>query len=302
MTGWLGVDEVVAVADTGSFVGAARRLGSSTSHVSRAVAKLEQRAGVQLFVRTTRAVVLTDTGRHLIEQFRRIVADRDDALAMVDLQREPQGPLRITCSTALGERFVAPIVQAFAQSFPRVAVDLHLTNRIVDLVSEGYDLAVRTGALVDSRLIRTQVATRRLLLCAAPSYLDRRGRPGNIAALASHDCLVGTASNWQFFERDKLRTIRPPARWRCNNGTAVARAAVDGMGICQLPEFYVSEDICSGKLAPLLGEVAPPEEPVWAVYPERRHLLPKVRALIDRLQSDLGSRIAQSGAAGSSAV
>ncbi len=237
MNRWDGFDEAVAVANAGTFVLAAKRLGTSTSHVSRAVSRLEQRIGAPIFVRTTRAVALTDTGRALVDQFRRIIAEREEALAMIDLKGEPQGVLRMTCSIAMGERFVAPIVRAFAQDYPQLTIHLDLTNRLVDLVSEGYDLALRTGALSDSRLVCTQVLTRRIMLCAAPSYLDRRGRPDTVDALHDHDCIQGTADNWQFVVGGETRTFRPRTRWRwhCNSGTAVADAAVAGMGVCQLP-------------------------------------------------------------------
>lgn len=290
MNRWDGFDEVVAVANAGTFVQAAKRLGTSTSHVSRAVSRLEQRIGAQIFVRSTRAVALTDTGRILVEQFRRIIAEREEALAMLDLKGEPQGLLRLTCSIAMGERFVAPIVREFAQSHPRLTVILDLTNRLVDLVSEGYDLALRTGALSDSRLVRSQILTRRITLCAAPSYLDLRGRPTTVEALHDHECIQGTADSWQFVVNSETRTFRPRTRWRwhCNSGTAVTDAAVAGMGICQLPEFYVSDLVKSGHLEPLLESYRKSDEPIWAVYPHRRHLLPKVRKLMDKMKKELG--------------
>lgn len=284
---WEGFDEAVAVADAGSFTGAAKKLNASTSQVSRAVARLEQNVGAQFFVRTTRAVALTDTGRVLVDQFRRIIAERDEALAMLDLQGEPQGQLRVTCPIALGERFVAPIVRDYAQAFPRLSINLDLTNRVVDLVSEGYDLALRTGALADSRLICTQIAARRILLCAAPSYLDERGRPQTVDDLALHDCVQGTAGTWQFVVDRKPRTFRLRSRWRCNSGAAVAEAAIAGMGICQLPEFYVIDHLRDGRLEQLLESFRPADEPIWAVYPQRQHLLPKVRHLIEILKKEL---------------
>lgn len=288
MSRWAGFDEVVAVADTGSFTSAARKLNASTSHVSRAVARLEQTVGAQVFLRTTRAVALTDAGRMLVDQFRRITAERDEAFAMLDFQGEPQGELRLTCSIAMGERFVAPIVREYAQAFPRLSINLDLTNRIIDLVSEGYDLALRTGTLADSRLVRTQIAARRITLCASPNYLASRGRPQTVADLAGHDCIQGTAEAWQFLVDGETRIFRPRPRWRCNSGLAVTEAAVAGMGICQLPEFYVREHLRQRRLEPLLAAFRDGDEPVWAVYPQRRHLLPKVRQLIDKLRLELG--------------
>lgn len=284
---WDGFDEVVAVADTGTFVGAAKRLGTSTSHVSRAVARLEQSLGAQFFHRTTRAVSLTDTGRTLVDQFRRLIAERDEAIAMLDLQGEPQGQLRITCPTALGERFIAPIVRGYVQQYPRLSVDLDLTNRVVELVSEGFDLAIRTGTLPDSRLIRTQVATRGIVTCAAPSYLAQHSAPQTVDDLENHECLLATSDVWRFCVDGEPRSLRPRGRWRCNNGEAVVEATLAGMGLCQLPAFYVNRAIAKGRLTEVLPAVRPGDDPIWAVYPQRRHLLPKVQRLIDVLRRDL---------------
>lgn len=289
---WDGIDEVVAVADTGTFVAAAKRLGTSTSHVSRAVARLEQSLGAQFFHRTTRAVSLTDTGRTLVDQFRRLVAERDEAIAMLDLQGEPQGHLRITCPTALGERFVAPIVRAYVQDYPKLSVDLDLSNRVVELVSEGYDLAIRTGTLPDSRLIRTQIATRGIVTCAAPSYVAAHGVPLSIDELDDHDCIPATSDIWRYRVDGEPRSVRPRGRWRCSNGGAVFDAAVAGMGLCQLPEFYVSRAIAEGTLVEVLAPFRPEDDPIWAVYPQRRHLLPKVQRLIEKLRRALPAAIA----------
>ncbi|MFN3424786.1 MAG: LysR family transcriptional regulator [Novosphingobium meiothermophilum] len=290
---WDGIDEVVAVADAGTFVAAAKRLGTSTSHVSRAVARLEQSLGAQFFHRTTRAVSLTDTGRTLVDQFRRLIAERDEAIAMLDLQGEPQGHLRMTCPTALGERFVAPIVRAYVQEYPKLSLDLDLSNRVVELVSEGYDLAIRTGTLPDSRLIRTQIATRRSVTCASPAYLAARGTPQTVDDLDAHECIPATSDVWRYKVDGEPRTIRARGRWRCSNGAAVFDAAVAGMGLCQLPEFYVSRAIAEGTLVEVLDMFTPDDEPIWAVYPQRRHLLPKVQRLIDKLRRELPARMAQ---------
>lgn len=288
MTRWDGIEEFVAVETAGSFAGGARALGFSTSHVSRAIARLENRIQAQLFFRTTRKITLTDTGRALIDQFRRIIQERDDALGAIAGGGEARGELRITCSTALGERFVAPIVRRFAAESPELRVNIELTNRLVDLVAEGYDLAIRTGHLTDSRLIGTRIASRRLYLCASPAYLDLHGGPRSISELPQHRCLIGTASTWHFRMNGSDHIFRPKGRWRCNSGAVVIDAALAGMGLCQLPEFYVLPHIKTGRLATVLDELRPDDEPIWAVYPQRRHLLPKVRKLVERLRAELG--------------
>ena len=288
MSKWDGIEEFIAVETAGSFAGGARALGVSTSHISRAIMRLENRLQSQLFFRTTRSVTLTDTGRALAEQFRRLIQSRDDALAMVTGEADPQGELRLTCATTLGERFVAPILRRFAQDHPKLTVQFELTNRIVDLVAEGYDLAIRTGQLSDSRLIGSRIASRRLYLCAAPSYLHQAGRPESVAEIARHQCLIGNAASWHFRVDGKQVTFRPTSRYRCNSGTAVLDAALAGMGLCQLPDFYVLPSIAAGRLESLLDEHQIWDEPIWAVYPQRRHLQPKVRKLLARLRAELG--------------
>ena len=295
MSQWGGIDEFVAVVTAGSFAGAAQSLSVSTSHISRAVARLENRIQAPVFFRTTRRVTLTDTGRVLFEQCQRIIQERDEAFAMVNGAGEPQGELRLTCSTALGERFVVPIVRRYAMEHPRLNVAIELTNRVIDLVAEGYDLAVRTGQLQDSRLVGTRIATRQHFLCAAPSYLDRHGRPTTIDELTNHECLIGTSPIWHFQADERDQVFRPKGRWRCNNGYAVVDAALAGMGLCQLPEFYVLPHIEAGRLEAILPKVQVTNEPIWAVYPQRRHLLPKVRYLVDRLRLELGPAIRPMG-------
>lgn len=284
---WDGLEEVVAIADAGSFVGGAAILGVSTSHVSRAVARLEDRLDAKLFHRTTRRVTMTDIGRTFVDQCRRIVQERDELFSQASGSGEPQGELRITCSTALGERFVAPIVSRFTEAHPRLSVTLDLTNRLVDILGEGYDLGIRTGHVVDARVVARRIASRPIEVCAAPSYLDRVGEPAEIEDLREHQCLVGTSSNWHFLENGVPRIFTPRGRWRCNSGSAVVEAALAGMGVCQLPAFYVRDYLGDGRLRAVLQEYRADPEPIWAISPQRRHLMPKVRNLIEILETEL---------------
>lgn len=285
MGGWEGIDEFVAVATTNSFSGGAEALGMSTTHMSRTIARLEVRVQAQLFHRTTRTVRLTDTGRIFLEHCQRIILERDEAIALINERGEPQGELRVTCSTAMGDRFIAPLVQDFAVENPKLSVTLDLTNRVVDLVAEGYDLAIRTGQLADSRLVGTRIASRTLYTCASPAYLDRMGRPRRISDLRDHECLIGTSTTWHFKRGNGAEEIhRPRGRFRCNSGGSIALAAEKGMGICQLPDFYVQPLIAKGALEAILVDYAPADEPIWAVYPQRRHLLPKISVLVEMLR------------------
>lgn len=294
MNQWQGLDEFVAIATTGSFSGGAKLLGTSTTRISRVIVQLEARLQAQLFDRTTRSVKLTDTGRAILEQCRRLLSERDDILASVTAQGEPRGELRVTCSTTMGERYVAPLLRRFAMQHPDLSVELDLTNRVVDLVGEGYDLAIRTGQMADSSLIRTRVGSRALLTCAAPSYLAQSGPLEQIEHLKDHACLLGSATYWHFKDaQGHAQEFKPSGRWRCNNGNGVLEAAIAGMGICQLPEFYVLPALRSHALVLVLDRFRPDEEPIWAVYPQRRHLLPKVRGAVKLLRRELATAIAR---------
>ena len=244
-------------------------------------------------MRTTRRVVPTPAGRTLIEQFRGLIAARNDALSAVSDDGAPRGEVRMTCLIAMGERFVAQIARDYAFAFPDVTVTLELTNRVVDLLTEGFDLAIRTGTLPNSGLVASRIASRSLYLCAAPAYLARAGTPASIDDLARHECMLGTAPAWHFRAQGKDITHRPAGRWRCNSGTAVTEAALAGHGVCQLPDFYVMPHLQSGALVSLLDPLRPQGEPIWAVYPQRRHLLPKVRLLIDKLREELPAVLQQ---------
>lgn len=291
MRDWEGLEEVVAIADAGSFVGAAARLGLSTSHISRSVARLEDRLGAMLFNRTTRKVSLTDTGRTFIDQCRLLIEERDELLSIVGGTGEPHGELKLTCSIALGERFIAPIVAQFTEKYPRVSVNLELTNRVMDVVGDGYDIAIRTGHVSDQRLVNREIAFRDLETCAAPGYIEEFGEPANVDELKSHQCLIGTATIWHFIERGVPRNFTPVGRWRCNSGTAIADAALSGGGICQLPNFYVRKHILAGRLRAILTAQRSEPEPIWIVYPRRRHLLPKVSMLVQELEMHLQQAI-----------
>lgn len=289
MSRWNGIDEFVAVATAGSFGAGAKAMGASPTHVSRAIMALEQRVQAQLFHRTTRTVRLTDTGRVFLEHCARIIQERDEAVALINELGEPQGELRVTCSAAMGERFVAPILRRYAMHHPRLSVTIEFSNHLVDLVAEGFDLAVRTGNLLDSRLIGTRVASRTLYTCASPDYLAAVAKPSTVADLSRHECLAGTSATWHFKVGGKERLHRPKGRWRCNSGQAVIEACVAGMGICQLPEFYVLPFLRRGEVKLLLEDFRSDDEPIWAVYPQQRHLLPKIKNVVDRLRDELGN-------------
>lgn len=291
MSRWEGLEEVVAIADSGSFVGAARKLDESTSHVSRVVARLEARLETRLIERTTRAVRLTEAGRTLVEHFRHLIEGRDEALRLVREQNLMQGEIRVTTSIALGERFVAPVVREFLERYDGIAVTLELSNRVFDIVREGFDVAIRTGHPGDGRLAGRQIAARSVVVCASPAYLAVHGTPSHPDDLARHACLIGTSPTWHFSESGRHLSFVPEGRFRCNNGFAVVDAALAGMGICQLPTYYVATYLETGRLVPLLQEFREVPEPIWSVYQPHRYFVPKIRNFIDLLETRLGEMV-----------
>lgn len=288
---WEGIDEFVAVAECSQFTAAAERLDVSASHVSRQIARLEDRLQTRLLYRSTRRVTLTEAGQTFLQHCQRLQDGREEALRAVgDLASEPKGLLRMTCAVAYGERFIVPLVTQFMGQYPQLRIDIELSNRPLDLVHEGIDLAVRLGRLQDSQLVATRLAPRRMYLCASKSYLARYGRPHSLSELARHNCLVGSSDQWSLQQDGRELSQRVQGNWRCNSGQAVLDAALAGIGLCQLPDYYVLEHLRSGALISLLEAHQPPNTAVWALYPQQRHLSPKVRKLVDYLREMLSKR------------
>jgi DNA-binding transcriptional LysR family regulator len=291
MNRWEGLDEFVAVAECGQFTAAAERLSLSSSQVSRQIARLEERLQTRLFYRSTRRVALTEAGQTFLQHCQRLQDAREEALRAVgDLGSEPKGLLRMTCAVAYGERFIVPLMTDFMVQHPQLRVDIELSNRTLDLLYDGLDLAIRLGRLQDSRLVAARLAPRQMYLCGAPSYLQRYGRPHSLSELSKHNCLIGSSDLWSFQASDRDVSVRVQGNWRCNSGQAVLEAALRGIGLCQLPDYYVLEYLRSGALVSLLDNQQPPDTAVWAIYPQQRHLSPKVRQLVDFLKQGLGAR------------
>lgn len=290
MTKWQGIEEFVAVAETNSFTAASKRLGVSTAHVSRQINALEERLGAKLFYRTTRKVTSTEVGETYYLHCRQLLDNLDEAERTVtQLQETPRGKLRLTCSVAYGDRFIAPIVNEFITRYPELSVQMLCTNQVIDLVQEGIDLAIRLGSLGDSSLIARKLAPRTLYVCGSPDYFARHGQPHILAELASHNCLLGTLDYWSFSEKGKSRTIKVTGNWSCNSGPALLDAALRGLGLVQLPDYYVAEHLQNSTLISVLDNVRLPDSAVWAVYPANRHLSPKVRLLVELLHERIAN-------------
>ncbi|OHX12609.1 LysR family transcriptional regulator [Chromobacterium sphagni] len=290
MAGWEGIHEFVAVADSGSFTRAARQLGISVAQVSRQISQLEARLGAKLLYRTTRQLSLTEAGGLYLTHCRQLLESLADAEQAVSrLQAAPQGKLKLTAPLAYGQSHIAPLLLDFMQRYPQLEVGLNLSNQLQDLVHEGYDLAIRIGHLSDSSLMARKLSQRRHHICAAPAYLARHGAPQRPGDLAGHACLLLGQDSWHLQQGGRRQTVRVQGPLRCNNAQVLADAALRGMGLVQLPDYYVAAHLESGALREVLADYAEPEEGIWALYPHNRQLSPKVRLLVDFLAEALSS-------------
>jgi len=277
------------VVELGSFARAAERLSLSTSAVSRQVSELEAHLEVRLLNRTTRRLSLTEAGQVYYERCVQVLADLDEAEASVrNAALVPRGVLRLTSGVTFGERYVAPAIAEFAARHPQLTFDVDLSDRTVDLVEEGFDLAIRIGPAKQQALVARRLGWTRPLCCASPSYVQRHGAPATPDDLAKHECLaytyVAVPNAWSFETTDGQRhTVRVPVRHRANSGRLLVGMAVAGIGILMEPDFIVAAEVRSGQLVPLLRDFAPPRSPIAAVYPSRRHLSAKVRVFVDFL-------------------
>ena len=288
MMPWDGVVEFVAVAQTESFTLAAKRLGISTAQVSRQVSQLENRLSTKLFYRTTRKVSLTQEGAIYFRHCSHVLEGLEEAeRAISSLQHNPQGLIKMTAPVTYGETFVMPIVIDFMAQYPQIEVQCELTNKQLDLVDGGFDLAIRLGRLADSSMIAKRLTNRRQYICASPLYLSEYGVPISIADLSKHNCLIGSQPHWNVSENGQDKVIKVQGSLQCCSGLSLLSAAIKGMGIVQLPGYYVNEAIKSGELQVLLTDYQQDKEGIWALYPHNRHLSAKVRLLVEKLTLEL---------------
>ncbi|WP_047049619.1 LysR substrate-binding domain-containing protein [Vibrio mexicanus] len=288
MVNWEGVVEFVAVAETQSFTTAAIKLSTSVAQVSRRVSALEDRLAVKLLNRTTRKVSLTEAGQIYFHQCKPLIEGLELAeLAVTQMQSAPKGVLRVTAPVTYGENQLAPLIHLFLKRYPKLDLELTLTNQKLDLIESGMDLAIRLGNLEDSLLVAKKLSSRQLYVCASPDYLQKYGEPHSLSELANHHCLVGSVDYWRFTQQGKEKSLRVSGRIQCNSGIALLDAAKQGLGLVQLPDYYVSEYLLSGKLIEVLPSHRSERDGIWALYPQNRHLSPKVRLLIDYLSEQL---------------
>ena len=277
----------VAVAELRSFRGAAQALRIPRSTVSRRLATLETALETRLLQRTTRQVSLTDAGEAFLAQVRPALAALADAgRAVLDAGSEPRGLLRVTATVSMAEHVGGLLLELVARH-PQLRLELDFTDRQVDLVAEGYDIAIRSGALADSSLIARPLGPRVSGYYASPAYLKRRGHPKVPRDLALHDCIVfsGTSrgERWRFQHRRRAEEVTVRRRIVANSVAVVRAAALAGHGIAWMPGPYVSAEVARGKLVPVLAAYWLPAQPLQLVYPSARHLAPQVRAAIELL-------------------
>ena len=288
------METFVAVAQRGSLTAAAQAEGVAPAVISRRLDGLEARLGVKLLARTTRRVSLTHEGSAFLEDCQRILADWTNAEASVSAGGvKASGHLRITSPAGFGRRHVAPLVPRFLALHPEVSVSLNLSDRVVDIVNEGVDCAVRVGDLPDSSLISVRLADNRRLCVATPAYLKRAGTPKHPGELSRHECLTLSSDasqtrGWAFLIDGEVHYLRPSGRLDCTDGQVLHAWCSAGLGIAWRSAWEVQHEIQAGTLVSMLDDYAAPPNGIYAVFPHARHLALRVRLWIDYLKHSYG--------------
>ncbi|ASK93954.1 LysR family transcriptional regulator [Xanthomonas campestris pv. trichodesmae] len=281
----------VEVADAGGVSPAARRLGVAKSIVSRRLIRLEQELGIQLLARTTRGAAVTEAGATFREHAARMCAEMDVARETIFPAGDLRGRLRIAAPLTFGPTHLAPVLAELASRHPALQVHACYSDRFIDIVAEGFDCAIRLGYLADSNLVARRVAPMRGSLMATPDYLRKHGEPETPDALLTHEALLQGTESWRFMDGDKLVTIHPRGRFKADNGTAIAAAALAGLGIAALPDFLVAEHLASGALVRVMTKYPAPEAGLYVVRAPAAHPARKIRVLTDLLIERFGSGV-----------
>jgi DNA-binding transcriptional LysR family regulator len=283
----------VSVVESGTLSRAAERLETTTGAVSRRIAALEQRLGLRLLNRTTRRLSLTEAGERYYEDVVSVLRALEDAEdRATHLSDAPRGNLRVAAPLSFGVRTLAPLLPGFAARYPSLRVSIDLDDRLVDILGSAADLALRIGPLEDSTLVARRIRDYRRVVCAAPDYLARRGEPQAPADLAGHDCLhysnIALKEEWSFGGGEgSVQTVEVRGPLCANNGDLLRKVAVEGMGICALPEFIAADDLAAGRLQAILTGFEAPALTLWALWPARRFVPAKVRVFVDYLAACL---------------
>ncbi len=285
------LEAFAAVVERGSFSAAARTLGLTPSAISKQIGHLEARLGARLFNRTTRRMHLTEAGHAFFDRAHIALEVLEEAESAVsDLTASPSGHLRVTMAVGFGLVHVAPLITGFLAAHPQITLEVDTENQFVDLVEQGFDVAIRVGILSDSTLMARRLRGFRWIVCATPDYLARHGTPTEPGALTEHNCLMLTHSArvWPFTGPDGDFSVRVSGPLMATNAEVLQAALLDGAGLGRMSSYMIADELRSGDLVPVLTDYAWREETnVYAVYPETRHLSPKVRAFIDYLVTHL---------------
>ena len=289
----MGMRVFAAVVDAGSFAGAAEKLELSRGMTSRYVAQVERHLGVRLLNRTTRRLSLTEAGQDYYQRANQVLGLVEDAeRSAAQGVAEPRGNLRINTSVAFGARHLGPVVTAYLQRFPHVKAELTLNDRMVDLVDEGFDVAVRIARKVDPGLVARPIGQARVMACASPGYLKKHGTPRTPEELARHNCMsyahTGQQHQWRFSRGGRGRKVVVTGNFNANNGDILCSAAASGLGVILQPTFLAHELLRDGLLVRILDGWEPEGYTIYAVYPSRQFLTPKVRTFIDFLIDRFG--------------
>jgi LysR family transcriptional regulator, regulator for bpeEF and oprC len=291
----------VKVAERRSFVRAADDLGITQSGVSNAIKRLEEQTGTRLLARTTRRVSLTDDGAAFFERCRQALAEIEEAEHVLkETQLKPSGNLRVDLPVSFGRIKMVPLLGPFQAKYPDVRLSVTFTDRYIDLIEEGVDICVRFGDLQDSTLIARRLTSTQFRVVGSPDYLAEHGRPKSPNDLAPHNCIAFTSRDtrltrpWRFDLADGEMTQMPTGNMSFTDGAAMCEAASAGYGLAQLHEYYLDAEVANGRLVPVLEKFKPKAQPIWLVYPQTRHLTPKVRAFVDFVAAQY--RLTQRGA------
>lgn len=284
------IESFVTVALKGSLTATAQAEGVAAAVIGRRIDALEERLGVKLLLRTTRRITLTPEGSAFLEDCQRFLADLGQAEASVSAGgARASGHLKLTAPAGFGRRHVAPLVPGFTALHPQLSVSLNLSDRVVDLVNEGYDCAVRVGDLPDSSLISVRLADNRRLCVASPAYLQREGTPERPSDLLNHQCLTlgpegSQPRGWAFAIQGQLTHVRPPGRLQCNDGQVLHEWCLAGLGIAWRSTWEVSGDLQAGRLVAVLENFAAPANGIYAVFSHAKHLPLRIRLWVDYLK------------------
>jgi len=288
------IESFVAVAIKGSLTATAAAEGVAPAVIGRRIDALEERLGVKLLVRTTRRISLTHEGSAFLEDAQRVLADLANAEASVSAGGlQASGHLRITAPAGFGRRHVAPLVPQFVSRHPEVSLSLNLSDRLVDLVNEGFDCAVRVGDLPDSSLVSVRLADNRRLCVASPDYLARRGRPARPQDIVRHECLTLSSEasqtrGWAFMADGQLIHVRPSTRLDCSDGQVLHAWCLEGLGLAWRSWWEVEADVRAGRLLSVLDDHAAPPNGIYAVFAQRKHLPLRLRLWIDFIKQAYG--------------